>query len=57
MRVAVNTLAVIPGITVSAETYTRCLVRSLLEVDTQNEYLLILRRDNGHLFPDKGKNV
>jgi len=57
MRIAVNTLPVVPGITVSAETYTSCLVRSLLEVDSRNEYLLILRRDNGHLFPKEGKGV
>lgn len=57
MRVAVNTLAVMPGITVSAVTYTSCLVRSLLDVDTKNEYLLILRRDNRHIFPQKGKKV
>jgi len=57
MRIAVNTLPVVPGITVSAETYTSSLVRSLLEVDSRNEYLLILRRDNGHIFPKEGKGV
>ena len=57
MRIAVNTLAVIPGITVSAETYTGCLVRSLLQVDTQNQYLLILRRDNRHIFPEEDGKV
>jgi len=46
-----------PGITVSGETYTSGLVRSLLQVDTENEYLLILRRDNMHIFPEKGKRV
>ena len=46
-----------PGITVSGETYTSGLVRSLLQVDTENEYLLILRRDNMHIFPQKGKRV
>ena len=57
MRIAVNTLAVVPGITASAETYTRSLIRSLLQVDTQNEYLLILRKDNRHIFPEKGERV
>ncbi|KRT68792.1 MAG: group 1 glycosyl transferase [candidate division NC10 bacterium CSP1-5] len=57
MRVAINTLAVIPGVTVSAETYTSSLVHSLLHEDKQNEYILILRKDNKHIFPDEGKRV
>ncbi len=57
MRIAINTLPVIPGVTVSAEAYTSSLVRSLLQVDTQNEYVLILRKDNRHIFPDEGERV
>ncbi len=57
MRIAVNTLAVMPGITVSAEIYTSFLVRALLNADTQNEYVLILRKDNRHIFPEEGERV
>jgi len=57
MRIAVNTLAAIPGVAVSAEVYTRSLVRSLLLADNRNEYLLILRKDNTHLFPEEGVRV
>ncbi len=57
MRIAVNTLAVMPGITVSAEIYTSFLVRALLDADTQNEYVLILRKDNRHVFPEEGERV
>jgi glycosyltransferase involved in cell wall biosynthesis len=57
MRIAVNTLAVIPGITASAERYTSSLVSSLLQVDDQNEYVLILRKDNQHIFPEKGDRL
>lgn len=57
MRIAVNTLAAIPGVAVSAEVYTCSLVRSLLLADNRNEYLLILRKDNTHLFPEEGVRV
>lgn len=50
-------MAVVPGLTASAETYTRSLIRSLLQVDTQNEYVLILRKDNQHIFPNKDERV
>jgi len=50
MRIFINLLFLRPGRVGGTETFTVNLVKNLLEVDTKNEYLLILSRNNKKNF-------
>lgn len=54
MRIGVNTLSIVPGITGGAETYLMGLLRGISEVDSRNRYTLFVSPENKSLFEKLG---
>jgi len=54
MRIGVNTLSIVPGITGGAETYLVGLLRGLAAVDSRNSYTLFVSAENRALFENLG---
>jgi len=50
MKIAINLLFLRPGKVGGSETFAVNLVKNLLEIDTKNEYLPILSRNNKKTF-------
>ncbi|MEW6607486.1 MAG: glycosyltransferase family 1 protein [bacterium] len=50
MRIGIDTLFVLPGINEGIVTYFRNLLKNLLEIDKQNEYILFVSQENRGLF-------
>ena len=50
MKVGINLMAFLPGVSGGIEFYIRNLLISLAQLDTENEYYLFTNRDNHHTF-------
>ncbi len=50
MRIGIDTLFAIPGVNEGIVTYLRNLLKNLLEIDNQNEYILFVCKENKGIF-------
>jgi glycosyltransferase involved in cell wall biosynthesis len=57
MRIAINALAVLPGIEGGGPTYVKGIVRGLLEVGSSHRFLIFLTRRSRSLFEPLPSNV
>ena len=52
MRIAINTLYLLPGRVGGTEIYIRNLLQALLSMDKENEYIIFINRESVGLFDD-----
>jgi glycosyltransferase involved in cell wall biosynthesis len=57
VRIGINALYLLPGKVGGSETYIRSLVRSLLEIDMNNTYVIFINRESKRIFPDSDPRV
>lgn len=56
MRILIDTLSVLPGVSGGGETYIQGLVNTLSEVDRESTYLVLVTPVNQHLFVSPAEN-
>jgi glycosyltransferase involved in cell wall biosynthesis len=57
VRIGINALYLLPGKVGGTETYIRSLVRSLLEIDRNNTYVIFINRESKGIFPGSDPRV
>lgn len=57
MRIAINTLSVVPNEVGGTETYLSNLLENIIKIDRQNIFYLIVSKNNKSLFNYNSKNV
>lgn len=55
MRIGIDALFALPGVNEGTVTYLRNLLKNLLEIDSQNEYILFVSKENRGIFVDKNR--
>lgn len=57
MKIAINTLAIIPGKVGGTEVFLVNLIKNLIKVDKENSFLIVVSRNNKRIFAFDSKNA
>ncbi len=57
MKIAINTLSIVPGKVGGTEIFLVNLIKNLVRIDNKNKFLFIVSRNNKKMFTDGLKNV